>query len=79
MSKKKKDLQDFASLLQILRICSQLTAIFCHVAPFSPTSTFTLKYTLPRNFSHHMNALSLIPRYDRPKEGGKQKISLQVV
>ena len=26
-----------------------------------------------------MNGLYLIPRHDRPKEGGKQKISLQVV
>ena len=46
---------------------------------FFPTSTFTFKYTLARNFSHHMNVLYLIPRHDRPKEGGKQKISLQVV
>ena len=50
-----------------------------HMAPFSLSSTFTFKYTLARNFSHHMNVFYLIPRHDRPKEGGKQKIRLQVV
>ena len=43
-----------------------------------PYSTFTFKYTFARSFSH-MNVLYLIPQHGRPKEGGKQKISLQVV
>ena len=60
---------------------SQLIEIKGCILPygsFFPTSKFTFKYTLARNFSHQMNVLYLIPRHDRPKEGGKQKISLQV-
>ena len=48
------------------------------MAPFSPLSlTFIFKYTVARNFSHHMNVLFLIPRHGRPKEGVKQTISLK--
>ena len=49
-----------------------------HMAPFSLLSlTFTFKYIVARNFSHHMNVLFLIPRHGRPKEGVKQTISLK--
>ena len=41
--------------------------------------TFTFKYIIARNISHHMNGLFLIPWYGRHKEGVQQTISLQVV
>ena len=44
-----------------------------------PISRFTFKDILARHSSHHKNVVFLIPRHDRPEQGGKQKISLQVV
>ena len=74
------DLEDFAPLQQILRSCLKLTAMFYHMAPFPLLSlTFTFKYIVARNCSHHMNALFVVPRHDRPKERVKQTISLQVI
>ena len=61
---------------------SQLFEINGYILPYGSfflKSTFTFKHTLARNFSYHMNVLYLVPQHDRPKEGGKQKISLQVV
>ena len=42
----------------------KLSAIF-------PTFRFTFIYTLACHSSHHKNVHFLIPRHDRPKEGGK--------
>ena len=49
----------------------RLSAVF-------PTSRCTFIYTFARHFSNRKNVLFLIPRHDRPKEGGKQ-IHLQFV
>ena len=47
------------------------------MAPFSLLSlTFSFKYIVARNFSHHMNVLFQILRHARPKEGIKQTLSL---
>ena len=56
---------------------SQLFAINGYILPygsFFPTSTFTFKYTLARQFPHHMNVLFFIPRHDRPKEGRNKRL-----
>ena len=39
-----------------------------------PTSRFTFIYILACHSSHHRNVLFLIPRHDRPKEGGVSRL-----
>ena len=56
--------------------------VIAYTVPYGssfPNSRFTFKCALARYWSHYMNVLFLILRYDRPKEEDKQKISSQVV
>ena len=69
-------------LLAVTANSSQSFEVIGYILPYGssfPTSRSTFKYTLARHSSHHMNVLFHIQQYDRPKEGGKQKISLQVI